>query len=122
MTRPKEYKKKADLNTKTGKYFLARQAGKTKKASAIEAGLNPTHTSAIEATKTFQAIEKKFYRDILLQKISMEKIADAHADNINQDKDRGARNTAIKMAIDKIEPEEHTGDENEAVVFILKAN
>lgn len=120
----REYKKKPDLNTKTGKYFLARRAGKNKKEAAIEAGYNPTHTTEIEASKTYQAIEKKYYKDILLQKLSMEQIAEAHADNILQNGeeklDRAARNKAIEIALDKIEPEEAPDDSSEAVVFVLK--
>lgn len=119
----KEYKKKADLNTKAGKYFIAKKRGMNKKNAAIAAGYNPTHTTAIEQTKTYQEIEKK-YKDVLLEKITMDEIASAHADNITQagatSVDRGARNVAIKMAKDWIEPDDTAGDSDDKILVVLR--
>lgn len=112
----RKYAKKPDLNTKVGKYYAARMSGKTKKDAQIAAGYKGVNNSTqIERTKTFQALA---YKDELLNKISLSEIADAHADNIRQEGDRGARNTAIKMAYEKIEGQE-TPEREEKVVFIM---
>ena len=115
----KEIKKEADLTTKAGRYFLAKQKAPTKKAAALMVGLSPTHTTRMEKTKSYQAIEAK-YKDRLLNVITLDEIALAHAENITQDKDRGARNTAIKMAVDRIEPDILSGDGDEKVLVILR--
>lgn len=108
------------LETKPGKYFLERKKGKTKKDSALSAGYaDAGHTSLIENTVTYKEIVKS-YKDELLNVISLAEIAEAHVDNIRQDKDRGARNTAIKMAYDKIEGNEQRDDDSERLVVILR--
>lgn len=112
--------KKPDLDTQIGKYFIAKQNSKTKKEAALKAGYaDGNHVARIEQTAQYIALEKH-YRDILTDKISVEEIAEYHADNIRQDKDRGARNKAIEMAVARIEPETYKRDEGEKVVFILK--
>lgn len=114
------YKKHPDLDTRIGKYFLNKKAGMTKSEAQRRAGFpDVNHPARIENTKTYKALEKYYYADELQKIISIQQIAQAHAENIMQDQDRGARNTAIKMAIDKIEPEEKPKDE-EVVTIILK--
>lgn len=109
-----------DLASRPGKYFLARKAGHNKKKAAIVAGYaNGQHTSDIERTDTYQHVAKA-YKDVLLDKISLEQIADAHVDNITQDKDRGARNKAIEMAKEWIEPSDNDTPDVEHVVVVLQ--
>lgn len=116
------YKKKVDLNSKAGKYFLAKRAGKTKKESAVVAGYTDhNNTSHIEETKTYQAIEKKYYKDVLLQNITLEEIAIAHAQNITQKGDRGARNKAIEMAVGRIEPQNEPKEDYDKLIVVLKS-
>lgn len=108
------------LETKPGKYFLERKKGKTKKDSALAAGYaDAAHTSVIEATATYKEIVKS-YKDELLSVISLQEVAEAHADNIRQDKDRGARNKAIEMAYQKIEPEQKDSQEDDRLIVILR--
>jgi len=113
--------KKPSLNTKIGKYFVARQKkGLNKSESQILAGFaDNKHATRIEATKEYQEI-KEYYKDSLLNHISMDDIAMYHAENITQDKDRGARNKAIEMALSKIEPEDKGSGEDEKVMVILR--
>jgi hypothetical protein len=112
-----KYTKKADLNSRPGKYFLAVKKGATKKDAMRIAGYGKGNNSMqIENSETFKQLA---YKDQLLQKISLGEIADAHAENIRQDTDRGARNTAIKMAYDKIEPEGAETVKEEKVVFVM---
>ena len=102
----KERNIKADLTKKTGKYFLARQKGMTKSEAAISLGMAPTGVANIEATKNYQACVKK-YGDVLREKIALEMIAEEQIKNIMQDTDKGAKNVAIKQAMDRIEPQQN---------------
>ena len=102
----KERNIKADLTKKTGKYFLARQKGMTKSEAAISLGMAPTATANIEATKNYQACVTK-YGDVLREKIALEMIAEEQIKNIMQDTDKGAKNVAIKQAMDRIEPQQN---------------
>ena len=87
----KTYKKKADRNSKPIKYLNNRMEGLNKKESEEKAGYNSTnHSSRIEETKT--------YKEGLLKLLLPEnEIAEEHNKNIKQDKDRGAKNTALNM-------------------------
>lgn len=112
--------KKADLNTRIGKYYLARKAGKNKSQSAIVAGYaDSTHISNIENSKTFQAIEKKYFKDEILNLISMKEIAMETVKTIKQDEDRGAKNKATEMVLNRLEPSE-TPEAEDRVLVILK--
>lgn len=119
--KPKDvYKKKADLNSKAGKYFLNKQKGLTKTKSAELAGYAQPekHLQQIEQTATYKAIEKKHYVDVIQDKISLEQIADEHIKVIKQDKDLGAKNKAIEMAVNKIEPDNQKPDEEQVLVVL----
>lgn len=115
----KKYKKKADLNTKIGKYFMAKQAGKTKKEAQIVAGFGtPTHATRIENTETYKAIEQTYYADEMLKQISKEQIAKEQVKVILQDRDLSAKNAAIKQTLEKIEPEDQKAPEERVVVVL----
>lgn len=116
------YKKHPDLDTRIGKYFLNKKSGMTKSEAQRRAGFpDVNHPARIENTKTYKALEKHFYADELQKIISLQEIAQAHAENIMQDQDRGARNTAIKMAMDKIEPEDLPRDEEKVIIIMRGA-
>ena len=117
----KEKEKKADLNTRVGKYFIAKQKGLNKSEASIVAGYpTTTHTTRIEQSKAYQAIERLYYKDELLNKITLGQIADEQIKNILQDKDKGAKNKAIELALSKIEPNEILDDADERVIIVLK--
>lgn len=119
----KQRSKKADLNTRIGKYYINRQKGMNKKESQLAAGFaDPMHPTRIEATKTYKAIEQRYYKDELLKQISLTDIATEQIKNIMQDNDRGAKNKAIEMALDRIEPESGGAEIEEKVVILLKGN
>ncbi len=102
--RPTTYIKRPDFKTKSGKLFLAQQKGLTDTEASKVAGISPNNVPELEATKTYLAITKKF-ADTLLDKITMSEIAEAIKDNIKQSEDKGAKNNAVKIALDKIEPD-----------------
>ena len=110
------------LETRTGKYFMARKKGKSKKESAIVAGFTEStalhNTDKIENSLAFNELTVR-YKDKLLEKISIDEIAEAHADNIRQDRDRGARNRAIEMAYTKLEPDKVLSDDQDRVLIVL---
>ena len=112
--------KKPEDNQRMMKYFVAKQSGMTKAQAEVSAGYpHPNHSSRIEKSITYQAIEKKYYRDVLLSKISMSGIADEQLKVILQDKDNGAKNKAIEMALNRIEPEVKITQE-ESILVVLK--
>ena len=100
----KPYNKKPDFRTKSGKLFLAQQKGLTDAEASRQIGISPKNVLELERTKTYQAIQKKF-ADVMLDKITMAEIADAVVDNIKQNEDKGAKNNAVKIALEKIEPD-----------------
>jgi len=118
METKKQYKKKPDLNTRAGKLFIQQQKGLTDSESARAIGVPPTSVPQIENTKTYQAITKKF-AETLLDKITMGEIADAIKDNIKQDSDKGAKNNAVKIALERIEPD-NTPQQAQQVNIVLK--
>lgn len=110
-----------DMKSKAAKYFVAhRIEGRNKVQATKVAGItDPRNAQNIEKTKTYQILDRK-YAEVLLERIPMEEVAEAHADNIRQKGDRGARNAAIKMLLDKVEPEALQRDADEQVVVILR--
>ena len=112
--------KKPDLDTKIGKYFVAKTQGKNKTEASKVAGY-PTafHSTRIEATKTYQALEKAYFKDELLKRISLGEIADEQIKNIVQDQDKGAKNKAIEMALNRIEPQDALMGEEDNVTITL---
>ncbi len=110
--------KKPDLNSKAGRYLLKRATGLNKSDSARAIGIDPRDTTRLEKTKTYEVLQKTYFRDELLQKITLEQIALALADNIYQEKDRGARNTAINIALERVEPETNPISEEQVVVIL----
>lgn len=96
---PKNYsvKKKPDLQTRVGKYYLAHNVkGMNKTEAQKAAGFADTmHAARIEKTKEYQSLREHF-GDILEAKLTKPEVADELIKNIKQDKDKGAKNTAIR--------------------------
>jgi hypothetical protein len=103
-TTKKSYNKKPDFNLKSGKLFIQQQQGKSDTESARAIGISPHNVPELENTKNYQAIQKSF-KDELLNIITLKDIATALSENITQTDDKNARNTAVKIAIDKVEPD-----------------
>lgn len=122
MSSPKRnIKKKANLNTKVGKYFLLTRKGMAKTKAAVKAGYaDGSHISQIESSKTYEVIQKRFYRDVLLEQITLEQLAKEQIKNILQDEDKGAKNKAIEQALKKIEPEDAPKENEDRVMVILR--
>lgn len=123
MKKNQKANKKPDINTKVGRYFMAVQKGKTKREAAIVAGYaDVSHTTQIERTSEFQALQEHF--GVNLQKhITVNEINGYLADNIRQEGqeriDRNARNKAIEIAKDMIEPDNKTIDDGGDKVLIV---
>lgn len=121
----KKLKKKPDITTKTGKYFMAVRKGKTKKEAQIVAGYRTdTHATQIERSKEFKALQEHFGTN-LQQHITVSEINGYLADNIRQEGetkiDRNARNKAIEIAKEMIEPANKLPrDEGDKVLIVLK--
>ena len=116
----KEETKLPKTNHRVVKYFKARKQGKTKTEASVVAGYaDPNHTTRIEKTKGFQALER-YYKNELLSQISLQEIAEMNARNIRQERDIGGSNTAIKLALEKIEPDGKSSNDDEMVIVVLK--
>ena len=114
--------KKPDLHSKIGKYYLAVQSGETKQEAQHIAGYSSdTNSTSIEKSKTFQAIQT-YFKDEMMTQSSMQELAGELLKNIRQDADRSAKNAAIKIALDKIEPTGATNIDIEAekVMVVLR--
>jgi len=110
-----------DMNSKTAKYFKAHRIdGKTKVQAIKVAGIsNVKNTTNIERTATYQALERK-YAKVLEDVISMDTVAAEHKKNILQDADKGAKNKAIQMFLDRVEPEAQQKEiDDQATVILL---
>jgi len=115
-------KKDVDMTSQPAKYFLARQEGMNKNEAQIRAGyLTTKNAHRIERTKDYQEV-KEYYKDKLLEKITMEDIAKEQVKVIVQDENLNAKNRAIEMALDKIEPVEKVkgNDDDEITMVILR--
>jgi hypothetical protein len=113
--------KKPDIDSKIGKYFINRQKGINKRQAQLQAGFpDGQHAHRIENTKTYKAIEKVFYKDALLSKITIHELADEHLKNILQDNDLGAKNKAIQMALEKLEPDKVVSNTEDGLTVIFK--
>lgn len=120
MKKPSTYKKEPNLDTKAGLYLAAKIKGMKKGEAALAAGFSSvTHTARIEKTKTYKALEQKYFREVMLSKMTKDDIADELIKNIKQDKELGAKNKAIEIALDKIEPQDHLEDAGDKVMVIL---
>lgn len=103
------------ITSRVGKYFVAvNNQGKTKKEAQIIAGYSlDNQSSKIEATKGYKALQARF-ANTFLSDMPLKELSGHLIDNIRQKGqnriDRNARNGAIKIALDKIEPE--TGKPN----------
>ena len=115
--RQKAYFKKPKLTDKVGKYLIAKQTSKTKEeARDIARYSRNTHPQTIEATKSYQDLEKRFYSDELRQAITLKETANLQARNMRQERDLGASNVAIKMYKEVVEPETESPANDEVIV------
>ena len=110
-------------NTKQGKYLVNKAKGLSKKDSAIEAGYSEstaTHAvQQIEKSEVYQELERKFFVDTLKEQTSLEEIGEELLKNVRQDKDRGAKNKAIEIVLNKLEPEQKDSSEDERVFVVI---
>jgi hypothetical protein len=112
---------KVSMDSKAYKYFMAKKGGNTREASLAIAGYRKTNNLAeIENTKTFLELERR-YADELRAQISLREIASEHIKNIVQDVDKGAKNKAIEIALNRIEPNNEPQEKDEKVLVVLKS-
>lgn len=110
------------MSTKSAKYFVKhRIEGKTKSVAAKEAGISDVrNVTNIEKTDTYQKLDAK-YADYLAERIGMGEVAEEHIKNIKQDQDKGAKNNAIKMFLERVEPEVLQKEDDEKMIIVLRA-
>lgn len=110
--------KKKSIPDKVLKYAQARASGIDKDKSKDIAGYS-VNTSAhdVENLETYKVVT---IRDALLGQISIKDITAKHIENIVQDTDKNARNNAIKLAYDRIEPSNAIMEDTEKITITLK--
>lgn len=113
-------KVKINMKSTAGKYFVARRRGLNKTQSAELVGIDPRNVTQLENTQMYQAIEKRFFKDELLNVITLRGLANELIKNIEQDEDRGAKNKAIEIALSRIEPDKVNQSNDESVIIVLK--
>lgn len=114
----KKIAKPKQPSTRIKKYHKARLSGHNKEESKTIAGFSPrTTTVAIERTEAYKQIS---VGDAIQQHISLNEIAAINAETIRQDDDLAARNSAMKMAYERIEPDNKTPEVAERVVIVLR--
>ncbi len=100
------------------KYRQARLKGKNKEESKIIAGYSPaTTTTTIEKMDSYKRIS---LGDQIKQQITEQEIIGHHVGLIRQDKDNSAKLAAIKMAYERMEPDNEAPEQAERVIVILK--
>lgn len=106
-------------NPRIKKYFDNRRKGMNKKDSAISAGYpDGSNVSKIEASKTFEALAST-YKEALLKETTLESLAREQMKVVLQDGDLGAKNTAIKQVMERIEPDKVQEEKEEQVIVVL---
>ena len=107
--------------TKTEKYFIAHHLeGKTKTQAVKEAGISDIrNVGHIEKTKTYQRLART-YADVIDNQISMDETVAELIKNVRQDQDKGAKNNAIKMLMQRVEPEEQKKQEEDKLIVVLR--
>jgi hypothetical protein len=111
---------KIDMSSRPAKFFLAKKQGSTGREALKLAGYGDGNNSTqVEKSQAYKEI-KEYFKDNLLEEITLKDISLELKKNIVQDQDKGAKNTAIKLALDKIEPTEHLSDDEDRVLVVLR--
>jgi len=114
-------KPNVNLKSKTAKYFVAhRIKGKTKTEAFKEAGLSDIrNVTNIERTQTYQALEEK-YKDHMLKHLGLDQVAAEHATIILQNENLAAKTAAIKLFLERVEPEQKEQVQEDQMVVVLR--
>ena len=107
------------------KYAIERKKGVSKKEAQIRAGYpTPTQSTRIEASETFKAVEGMF-KNSLLSQMSVNEMMAYLVDNIRQEgqqrPDRNARNRAIEISKEIVEPKDTPIHTSEKVLIVMQA-
>lgn len=110
------------MDTKAAKYFVAQRIkGMSKSRAVKEAGISDVRNVAkFENSQTYLQLEAK-YKDHMLKHIGLEDTAEEHTKIIKQDKDLGAKLNAIKLFLERVEPEAQEQEENDKMIVVLRA-
>lgn len=109
------------MESKAAKFFVAhRIKGMSKsKAARVATISDPRNINKFEESATYKALEEK-YKDVLLKHIGMDSVAEKHVEVINQDKDMSARLNAIKLYLERVEPEVAEKDTEDQMLVVLR--
>lgn len=110
------------MSTKTAKYFVAQRVKGMSKTQAVKvAGISDVrNVSNYENSVTYKALEAK-YKDVMLKHIGFDEVADRHTELIKQDQDKSASLNAIKLFLDRVEPEVQEKNDSDQMIVVLRA-
>lgn len=112
-------KTKPCLTKKSGKVWIADQNPDLKPGEVARfADTTTNHLPQLRATKNYKQLTEKF-ADTVLGKTTMDRMAEINIRNMEQDKDIGGSNNALKMALERIEPE-NTPKDNQIVNIVFR--
>lgn len=111
------------MSTKAAKYFVAQRIKGMSKSKAVKvAGISSVNNvSHFENSVTYRALEEK-YKDVMLKHIGLNEVADRHVELIKQDSDKSASLNAIKLFLDRVEPEVQEKNDSDQMIVVLRAN
>lgn len=116
--------KKPNINmkSKTAKYFVAQRVKGMSKTEAVKvAGISDVrNVTNIERTPTYRALEEK-YKDHMLKHFGLEEAAQEHVKIIKQDQDKGAKLNAIKLFLERVEPEMQEKPDTDQMIVVLRS-
>lgn len=109
------------VDMKVVQYFKARKTGKSKTDASLLAGYaDAKHASRIEKTQAYQNLSQA-YRNALLETMPLNEIAQLNARNARQERDLGASNMALKLALDRTLAQD-LGSESDDMIVLLKGD
>jgi len=112
--------KKTETYQRAEKYVLAKAQGMSKEDAKRRAQYAPsTSSTAIERTEVYQEAEKSL-KSAILGQITQDELAEYLVRNAKQEENINASNNAIKLAMDRVEPEQREDKGSEEVLVIMK--
>lgn len=109
------------MKSKSAKYFVAQRLKGMSKTEAIKvAGITDLrNVGKIEDTVTYRALEEK-YKDHMLKHLGMDEVAGEHAKVIMQDVNLNAKTAAIKLFLERVEPETIDPPSEDTMLVVMR--
>lgn len=110
-----------DMKSKSAKYFVAQRLKGMSKSEAVKvAGISDIrNVNKFEETVTYKALEEK-YKDHMLKHLGMDDVAAEHTKIILQDVNLNAKTAAIKLFLERVEPETIDPPSEDTMLVVMR--